>query len=172
MKAIVAVDQNWAIGKSGDQLCYISADLKRFKELTLGHSVILGRKTLSTFPGGRPLKGRKNLILSRDPAFEAEGAEIYRSVEALLAQAPEDSFVIGGASVYRALLPFCDTVYATKIAHSFPADVWFPNLDRDPAWQIVEKEEPLEEKGLSFQYVTYRRVKERGIAAGSFPPGS
>ena len=87
MKAIVAVDQNWAIGKGGDQLCYISADLKRFKALTTGHPVILGRKTLATFPGGRPLKGRRNLILSRNPAFRVEGAEVYHDLESLLSQA-------------------------------------------------------------------------------------
>lgn len=159
MNAIVAVDQNWAIGKDGDQLCYISADLRRFKELTTGHPVILGRKTLATFPGGRPLKGRRNLILSRDPSLMIEGAEVFHDVESLLAQAPQDSFVIGGASVYRAFLAHCDTVYVTKIAHSFPADVWFPDLDKDPAWQVVYEEAPLEEKGLSFQYVTYQRVK-------------
>lgn len=158
MNAIVAVDQNWAIGRDGDQLCYISADLKRFKELTLGHPVILGRKTLSTFPGGRPLKGRRNLVLSRDPEFQAEGAEVYHDVESLLSQAPEDSFVIGGESVYRSLLPYCETVYVTKIMSTFPADTWFPDLDADPAWQAVREEEPLEEKGLAFRYVTYERV--------------
>lgn len=158
MNAIVAVDQNWAIGKGGDQLCYISADLKRFKELTMGHPVILGRKTLATFPGGRPLKGRRNLILSRDPEFSAEGAEMYRDVKSLLAQAPADSYIIGGESVYRALLPHCDRVYVTKIMSTFPADVWFPDLDTDPAWQVEETAEPLEENGLRFQYVTYGRV--------------
>ncbi len=157
MKAIVAVDENWAIGKDGDQLCYLSADLRRFKELTLGHSVILGRKTLATFPGGRPLKGRRNLVLSRDPGFRPEGAEVYRDVESLLAQAPEDSFVIGGESVYRALLAHCDTVYVTRISRAFPADTWFPDLETDPAWQAAERSEPLEENGLTFQYVTYTR---------------
>lgn len=159
MNAIVAVDQNWAIGKGGDQLCYISADLKRFKELTTGHPVILGRKTLSTFPGGRPLKGRRNLVLSRDRKLQIEGAEVYHDMESLLAQAPEDSFVIGGESVYRSLLDRCDTVYVTKIAHSFPADTWFPDLDADPAWRAAREEDPLEEKGLTFRYVTYERVK-------------
>ena len=85
MNVIVAVDEAWGIGKDGDQLVYLSADLRRFKELTLGHPVILGRKTLSTFPGGRPLKGRRNLILSRDPDFHPEGAEVYRDLDALLA---------------------------------------------------------------------------------------
>ena len=81
MKLIVAVDRSWAIGREGDQLLYLSADLRRFKELTLGGTVILGRKTLATFPGGRPLKGRRNLILSRSPDFAPEGAEVFRSVE-------------------------------------------------------------------------------------------
>lgn len=159
MNAIVAVDQNWAIGKDGDQLCYLSQDLKRFKELTTGHAVILGRKTLATFPGGRPLKGRRNLILSRDPALQVEGAEVYHDVEGLLAQAPEDSFVIGGESVYRALLEHCDRVYVTKIMSTYSADTWFPNLDDDPAWRVSYEEPSLEENGLSFQYVTYERVK-------------
>ena len=159
MKLIVAVDQNWAIGKEGDQLCYLKEDLKRFKELTLGHPVILGRKTLATFPGGRPLKGRDNLILSRDPNFEAEGAQVFHDMDSLLTAAPHDSFVIGGGSVYKALLPYCDTAYVTKIDHAFPdADVWFPNLDADPAWEITQEEPPLEQDGLIYRYVTYQRV--------------
>ena len=101
MKAIVAVDQNWAIGKDGNQLCHISADLKRFKELSMGHPVILGRKTLSTLPGGRPLKGRRNLILSRTASLQIEGTEVYHDIASLLVQAPEDSFVIGGSLRYR-----------------------------------------------------------------------
>ena len=129
MKLIVAVDRSWAIGREGDQLLYLSADLRRFKELTLGGTVILGRKTLATFPGGRPLKGRRNLILSRSPDFAPEWAEVFRSVEELLAAAPEDSFVIGGESVYRALLPYCTTAYVTKIDAAFPADRFFPDLD-------------------------------------------
>ena len=84
MYAIVAADRNWGIGRDGDQLCYIPADLKRFQALTTGHAVVLGRRTLSTFPGGRPLKGRRNLILSRDPAFRPEGAEVFRDLESLL----------------------------------------------------------------------------------------
>ena len=88
MNVIVAVDQNWAIGKDGDQLVYLSEDLKRFKSLTTGHPVILGRKTLATFPGGRPLKGRRNLILSRSADFAPEGAEVFSDVETLRAAAP------------------------------------------------------------------------------------
>ena len=158
MNLIVAVDQNWAIGKGGDQLVYISEDLKRFKALTTGHPVILGRKTLATFPGGRPLKGRRNLILSATPGYQVEGAEVFPDLESLLAQVPEDSFVIGGESVYRALLPYCHTAYITKIHAEFPADRYFPDLDADENWAVSETSEMLEQDGLKFQYVTYVRV--------------
>ena len=130
MNVIVAVDQNWAIGKDGDQLVYLSEDLKRFKSLTTGHPVILGRKTLATFPGGRPLKGRRNLILSRNTDFAPEGAEVFSDVETLRAAAPEDAFVIGGASVYRQLLPWCDTAYVTKIV-PFPEPGSGPGVGAD-----------------------------------------
>lgn len=159
MNVIVAVDQNWAIGKDGDQLVYLSEDLKRFKSLTTGHPVILGRKTLATFPGGRPLKGRRNLILSRNTDFAPEGAEVFSDVETLRAAAPEDAFVIGGASVYRQLLPWCDTAYVTKIDRAFPADCHFPDLDQDPAWERTEESAPLEQDGIIYRYVTYRRKK-------------
>ena len=157
MNLIVAVDQNWAIGKGGDQLVYISEDLKRFKALTLGHPVILGRKTLATFPGGRPLKGRRNLILSATPGYQVEGAEVYPDLESLLAAAPGDAFVIGGESVYRALLPHCDTAYVTKIHAKFPADRYFPDLDADPDWTIDSESDMMEQDGLKFHYVTYIR---------------
>ena len=158
MNLIAAVDQNWAIGKGGDQLCYIPADLKRFRALTTGHPVILGRKTLATFPGGRPLKNRRNLVLSRDPAFSPEGAEVFRDLDSLLEAAPADSFVIGGGSVYAALLDACHTAYITKIHAAWPeADAFFPNLDENPAWEAVEESGPQEDGGFSFRYVTYRR---------------
>ena len=157
MKLIAAVDEHWALGKGGDQLVYISQDLKRFKTLTTGHPVILGRKTMATFPGGRPLKGPRNLILSRDPAFAPEGGEVYPSLEQLVATAPADSFVVGGASVYAALLPYCDTAHITRIDAVFPADKFFPDLDADPAWQVQDVSDPMEHDGLSFRYYTYIR---------------
>lgn len=157
MKTIVAVDENWGIGKDGEQLLYISADLKRFKALTMGHPLILGRKTLATFPGGRPLKGRRNLILSRNPDFAPEGAEVYRDMDTLLANVTEDAFVIGGASVYEALLDRCDTAYVTKLHAAWPADCWFPNLDENPDWYLDQEEEVQEENGIQYHYVTYRK---------------
>lgn len=155
MNAIVAVDENWAIGWQGDQLAYLKEDLRRFKELTMGHPVILGRKTLATFPGGRPLKGRENLILSANPDFAVEGARVFHSLDELLEYAPEDSFVIGGGSVYAALLPYCDTVYVTRLHRTYQADVWFPDLDAMNGWHIVEESAPLEQDGLVYHYMTY-----------------
>ena len=159
MNLIVAVDRNWAIGKDGDQLVYLSEDMKHFKALTTGHPVILGRKTLATFPGGRPLKGRRNMILSRSPGFAPEGAEVFQNLPALLEAAPEDAFVLGGASVYAALLDRCGTAYVTRIEASFPGpDCFFPNLDRLPQWHVTDEGPTLEEQGLRFRYVTYRRT--------------
>lgn len=159
MNLIVAVDKNWAIGKNGDQLVYIQEDLKRFKALTFGHPVILGRKTLETFPSGRPLKGRRNLILSRslDSAL-VNGAEVFSSLETLLSIDLEDAFVIGGASVYAALLDRCDTAYVTKIDCGFQnPDCFFPDLDKRPDWSVSEEGQELEEHGIKFRYVTYKR---------------
>lgn len=158
MRLIAAVDQNWALGYRGDQLAYLKEDLKRFKALTLGHPVILGRKTLATFPGGKPLKGRENLILSATPGFSVEGAKVFRDLNALLEYAPADSFVIGGASVYAALLPYCDTAYITKLHAAFPADVWLADLDALAGWSLAEESGPLEQDELVYHYAAYRRA--------------
>ena len=123
----------------------------------MGHPVILGRKTLATFPGGKPLKGRRNLILSRNPDFSPAGAEVFPNVEALLSSAPEDSFVIGGASVYETLLRCCDTAYVTKVHSQFPADCHFPNLDKHPEWHIEEEGPVQEGDGVQFHRITYKK---------------
>lgn len=159
MNLIAAVDRNWGIGFRGKLLCRISTDLKRFRSLTLGHPVILGRKTLSSFPSGRPLPGRQNLILSRNPAFSIpeENAAVFHHLETLLETAPNDAFVIGGGEIYQLFLPFCQTAYLTKLDCAFPADTWFPNLDASPEWSIAQKEPWLEENHVRFQYVTYVR---------------
>lgn len=158
MNLIVAVDRNWAIGKDGDQFVYLSKDLQNFKNTTMGHAVILGRKTLSTFPGGRPLKGRRNLVLSRNPEFRPEGAEVFADVESLLSAAPEDAFVIGGGSVYEKLLPYCDRAYVTKLNGEWEADTWFPCLDQNPEWKLVDESETMTEKEVSFTFAVYERV--------------
>lgn len=157
MDLIVAVDQNWAIGYRNELLVRVSADLKRFKALTMGHPVLLGRKTLQTFPGGRPLPGRRNFILSADPDCRVEGAEILRSAEEAFDTCPGDTFVIGGGQVYRAMLDGCDTAYVTKLHAAYPADAWFPDLDADPDWALTGEETPLTEGGVTFRYCTYQR---------------
>ena len=161
MIAIVAVDQNWGIGKDGDQLIYIPEDLKRFKNFTTGNTIVLGRKTVGTFPGGKPLKNRRNLILSRNPDYRPEGGEVYADLDSLMEQVTdtENTYVVGGASVYNALLDRCDKAYVTKIEAAYPADCWFPNLDEDPNWEIQEESEELEHEGITFHYVNYCRKK-------------
>jgi len=158
MILIAAVDENWAIGKDSEQFFRLKADLARFRALTLGKTVIVGRKTLATFPGGKPLPGRENLILSASLSLSAKEARVFSSLQSLLAYAPSDSVVIGGGSVYKALLPYCDTAYITKIHGAFPADTWIPNLDALPDWRVSEESPPVSENGVVYHYVTYTRV--------------
>ena len=157
MYLIAAVDQNWAIGCQNKLLARLSPDLKRFKALTLGHPVLLGRKTLETFPGGKPLPGRQNYILSTNPDCKVEKALVLHSLEEARTSCPADTFVIGGAQVYRAALDWCDTAYITKIHASFAADTWMPDLDALSEWELAEEEPPLEDGGIVFHYATYRR---------------
>ena len=158
MQAIVAVSQDWGIGRDGGLLFRLPSDLRRFKALTLGHTVIMGRKTLLSLPKGRPLPERRNLVLSRQPGFAPEGAEVVHSIEDLLSIADEDAFVIGGQQVYEQLLPHCTRAYVTKVRSAPPADAFFPNLDNDPAWRVVSADPIRQENGLSFQYVEYERT--------------
>lgn len=157
MELIVMVDANWAIGLGGDQLVYIPADLKRFQAMTTGHTVLLGRKTLATFPGGRPLKNRRNIILTTAPSGTIAGAETAATLAEALALAPADTFVIGGESVYRQLLPHCAAAHVTRLDQSFPADRYFPDLDRDPDWTLTETQGPFSHNGVSYSYLTYQR---------------
>lgn len=166
MDLVVNVTENWAIGKGGDQLVYISADLKRFRQLTTGKAVILGRKTLATFPGGRPLKNRTNLILSS--SFKTiDGAEVFPDLPSLLRRLKEldseDISVIGGASVYEALLPYCSRAYVTKTYGEYEADTFFPNLDEMNNWEVTQAGEILEENGVKFQYFDYINFRPKSI---------
>ena len=156
MTAIVCVSKSWGIGRDGALLFLISDDHKRFRSLTVGKTVILGHKTLDTFPDGRPLKDRRNIVLShRD--LDVPGAEIARSFDAAAALGGDDAIVIGGASVYMALLSRCDRVYVTKVDADPDADSFFPNLDDNPDWRIESESETFEENGLKFRYVDYVR---------------
>lgn len=165
MKAIVAVDQNWAIGKSGQLLVHLPGDLQYFKEKTLQKAVVMGRTTLLTLPGGRPLKDRHNVVLSTDLSFRP-ACQIARSLEDLLsvlaAFDSDDIYVIGGEQVYRELLPLCDTVYVTIIEAVYEADKHFPNLDQMEEWEQTDLGEQREENGVTYRFATYRRHKDGG----------
>ena len=161
MQAIVNVTENWAIGRNNNLLFPLRADLRRFKELTMGHAVVMGRKTLESLPGKKGLPGRHNLVLTRDPNFEAPDTEtVHTPLQAVFATGAED-FCIGGESVYRALLPACDRVFVTKVLATVEdADAFFPDLDADPEWRIESESEVMEENGVRFQYVDYVRVEQ------------
>jgi len=162
MNAIVAVCQDWGIGHEGGLLVRNRDDMRFFVEHTTGGTVIMGRTTLESFPGGRPLKNRRNIVLTRNPSYAQEGVEPVHSVAEALAAVegddPDKVWVIGGASVYRQLLPHCDRVFVTKNGCQRPADVFFPNLDEDPAWVIEDlSDEGETDEGVPFIFVTYHR---------------
>lgn len=159
MKAIVNVTENWGIGLGNRLLVTISADLRRFRALTEGKTVILGRKTLETFPNGKPLKNRRNIIMSTNAALSVAGAEVVSSLPslfALLRNVDSDAVcVIGGESVYRALLPYCSEASVTKTMSCPPADRFFPNLDELPQWTAVSRSEILTENDRNYQFIDY-----------------
>ena len=159
MQAIVAVSQSWGIGKDGRLLFRLSADLRRFKALTTGHTVVMGRKTLQSLPGGKGQPNRRNLVLSRRMDYAPENAEVVTSVEALLRTAGEDAFVIGGQQVYEQLLPHCERVHVTKVLADAPADAFFPNLDEDDEWEITGESDEQTYFDLEYQFVKYERKK-------------
>ena len=163
MNLIVAVDENWAIGCRGDLLVRIPADHKMFRQETLGRVVVLGRKTMDTFPGGQPLAGRTNIVLSANPDYRVKGAVVVHSVEELLSElkkyADEDIYVIGGESVYRQLLPFCDTAHVTKIDRAYEADAYFPDLDADGEWEIAAQSEEKTYFDTTYHFLKYVRKR-------------
>ena len=156
MTAVVAVCENGGIGKDGTLLFHIREDLRRFRQLTLGKTVVMGRKTLESLPGGRGLPDRRNLVLTRDPGLSAPGAEVLRRLE----DVPEDAVVIGGDSVFRQMFPHLTRVYVTKIDSAPHSDVFFPDLDADPAWCCVSSEPRAEHDGVGYQFCVYEKVKE------------
>ena len=141
MNLIVAVDKNWAIGYQNKLLVSIPEDMKFFRNETTGKVVVMGRKTLETFPNGLPLKNRTNIVLTRNPDYKVKGAEVCGSVEEALelisAYPPEDVYIIGGDTIYKQFLPYCDTAHVTRIDHAYMADAWFPNLEQDPEWELT-----------------------------------
>ncbi|MBD5466759.1 MAG: dihydrofolate reductase [Lachnospiraceae bacterium] len=165
MNMIVAVDANWAIGNKGKLLVSIPNDHKMFREMTTGKVIVYGRKTLMTFPQEQPLTGRTNLILSANPSFTKKGAQVFHSEDELLDELKKyddgDVFIVGGESVYRLMLPYCDTVHVTKIDHTYAADAYFPNLDESQDWEITADSD--EHTYFDIPYTFYRYERKNSM---------
>ncbi len=158
MELIVAVYDDWGIGRDGTQPVALSADRKFFRETTRGAMVIAGRRTIGDFPGQKPLPGRQNVALTRQ-ALDLPGFTVVHSPEeaAELAKTAERAMVIGGGSIYRQMLPMCDTAYITKVHCTPVSDTYFPNLDEDPAWELAQVLEHGEENGIGYHICLYKR---------------
>ena len=161
MNLVVAVDENLAIGNKNQLLVRIPNDHKMFRELTTGKVVVLGRKTLETFPQGLPLKNRTNIILSTDPNYQVKDAIVAHSIDELLTVLKdyddEDIFIIGGDSIYKQMLPYCKVAHVTKIDHAYEADRYFPNLDQDPEWEITADSDEQYYFDLTYNFLKYER---------------
>lgn len=163
MTAIAAVDENWGIGNKGELLISLPEDQKGvFRKYTSGNTVVFGRKTLQTFPGERLLPKRVNIILTRNPDFEKEGAVILHDkaeLKSYLEDHPDEkTFLIGGETIYNSMLDLCDEAIITYIHKKFEADAFFPNLDEDPEWELDrEEEEIMSEAGVAFNVRFYKR---------------
>jgi dihydrofolate reductase len=161
MNLIVAVDRNWAIGCKNSLLVSIPADHKMFRKETTGKVVVLGRKTLETFPQGLPLANRTNIILSTNPDYKVKDAVVVHSKEELLEELKqyksEDVYIIGGESVYRMMLPYCNVAHVTKIDHTYEADAFFPNLDEETDWVVTAESEEQTYFDLAYEFVKYER---------------
>ncbi len=161
MNIIVAADHNWAIGKNNQLLVKIPADMKFFRETTTGKVVVMGRKTLESFPNGLPLKNRRNIVLTANPSYQVKDAIVVHSKAELDLELAkynsDDIYVIGGASIYKLLLDECDTAHVTKIHYTYEADTYFPNLDEDPAWELVADSEEQTYFDLEYYFLKYRR---------------
>jgi len=160
MNLIVAVDSNWGIGKDGRQNIVIPEDRKYFRKMTLGSTVIVGRRTVQDFPDQKPLPHRRNIILSRNPSFKIEGATVVSSVEEVFREIEHDEkvFVIGGAMVFDLFLDYCDTAYVTKFYAAAEADVFLRNLDEAPGWVLRESSPVYESQGIPYAYHRYENL--------------
>ena len=163
MNVIAAVGNNWAIGYQGSLLVRIPSDQKMFREMTEGKVIVMGRKTLETFPQKQPLKNRVNIVLSRNAEFAVKGALVVHSIKELMEELKkydeEDIFVVGGSSVYEQLLPYCDTAHITKIDYAYQADAYFPNLDAMPEWELTADSDEQTYFDLEYYFLKYQRKK-------------
>lgn len=161
MNLIVAVDKNWAIGNKNKLLVSIPNDMKNFRKTTNGNVIIMGRKTLESFPQSQPLANRVNIVLTAKPNYKVNGATIVHSLDALMEEleqyTEQEIYVIGGESIYRQLLPYCKKAIVTKIDEAYEADTYFPNLDDMEEWQIVEESEEQTYFDICYTFVTYEK---------------
>ena len=158
MRAIFCADEKWGIGKDNGLLFSLPKDMKCFRETTKGKVVVMGRKTLESFPGGQPLKWRVNIVLSsKEAKVGTVGAKSLDELFELLKNYPEDEvFVIGGESAYNALLPYCSEVFVTKVAADGKADTFVPDLDEEEAFVLAAEGEPVEDNGYTLRFCTYK----------------
>ena len=159
MNMIVAVASNWGIGKGNDLLFHISADMKRFRALTGGGTVIMGRKTLDSMPGGKALPKRRNIVITRSADFVREDVEVAHSLEEAIAMVAEEDpakvWVIGGGEIYKAMLPHCKTCYVTHIYDEKECDTFFPDLSSLENWEIQHADNLMSDGAVNFQFVDY-----------------
>lgn len=162
MNLIVAVDKNWAIGCQNKLLVSVPADMKFFRETTTGKVIVMGRKTLESFPQKQPLKNRTNIVLTTDKNYKVDGAVVLHTVKAVLEELKkynqEDIYVIGGESIYRQFLPYCTMAHLTKIDHAYEADTYFPNLDKMDDWAMTGISEEQTYFDLEYYFTRYERV--------------
>ena len=163
MNLIVAVDNNWAIGNQNKLLVSIPADMKFFRETTMDKVVVMGRKTLESFPNGLPLKKRTNIVITRDKNYQVKDAIVVHSVEEAVEElkkySEEEIYVIGGESIYRQMLPYCKVAHVTKINHAYEADTFFPNFDEMEDWKVTGISDEQTYFDLDYEFVRYERVK-------------
>lgn len=161
MNLIVAADKNWGIGKDNKLLVSIPSDMKFFRQETMGKVVVMGRKTLESFPNGLPLKNRTNVVLTSDKNYQVKDAVIVHSIDEVLEELKKyddnEIYVIGGEKVYEELLPYCDVAHVTKIDFAFEADTHFPNLDEDTEWEITAASDEQTYFDLEYTFVKYER---------------
>ena len=161
MNIIVTADDNWAIGYKNKPLVAIPSDANYFRKTTAGKVLVMGRKTLENYPGQRPLPMRTNIVLTSREGYRAKDALTVHSIDELndllKDYKSEDVYVIGGDSLYRQLLPFCDLVHVTKVHHTYQADCWFPDLDRSDEWEITDTSDEQTYFDLTYHFVTYER---------------
>lgn len=161
MKAIVNVDNNWAIGNGDSLLNHIPADMKFFKEKTTGNVVVMGRATFMTFPGPKALPNRVNIVLTSDKSWGAPDVIVCHSLNELFEQLERYDtntvYIIGGSMVYEQLISYCDTAYVTKVDTAKPADKFFPDLDKNPEWNVVDEGEEMEHNGVKFRFTKYKK---------------